>query len=123
MGLAPTPWVALLVMFFTGICNGFFNINLVTLFQLTTPTEMRGRVFSLLATVAQGLMPISMGLTGVVTDLLDQDIRLIFVATGTISLLIALAVSANREYRSYLAYQEPEGADDSASPPSATPGR
>lgn len=103
MGIAPDLPSALGIMFATGITNGFFNINLISLFQMHTPTQMRGRVFSLLGMLAQGLMPIAMGLTGVVADLMDQNIRLIYVATGTISLVIALAMSFNRPFRRYLA--------------------
>lgn len=110
MGMAPGVQSVLAIMCVAGVANGYFNITLQTLFQLTTPSDMRGRVFSLLATVTQGLTPIGMGLSGVIADLLEQNIRMIYVCTGASCLLIALAVSLSRDYRAYLAYEDgPEG--------------
>jgi MFS family permease len=106
MGMAPGVRSVLVIIFVAGVANGFFNITLQTLFQLTTPAGMRGRVFSLLATVTQGLTPIGMGLSGAIADLLEQDIRMIYVCTGASCLLIALAVSLSRDYRAYLAYED-----------------
>ena len=106
MSAAPDVLTALVIMFATGMASGFFNINLQTLFQVTTPAHMRGRVFSLLATVAQGLMPVGMAMAGVVADLLDQNIRLVFAGTGAITLLLAAAISLSREYRDYLAQDD-----------------
>ena len=102
LGLATTKLTALVLMFLTGILNGYININIATTMQLTTPSEIRGRVFGLLGTVSAGLTPISMGLSGVVADALDQNIPLIFMACGLITALLSIAVSFGREFRQFL---------------------
>jgi len=102
VGAAQTPLQAMVLVFVTGGLTGFVNISIATTLQLTTPTEKRGRVFGLLATLGGGLMPISMGLTGVVTDLVDQNVRLIFLVCGGICVLLTVLVSMNREFRQFL---------------------
>lgn len=106
LGAAPTAWAAAVVLFLVGITNGFFNVSLQTLFQLTTTPAMRGRVSSLINAVSGGLTPIAMGLTGVVADLMHQNIRLLFAGTGTLCLLTAILFAFNAPYRTYLAHEE-----------------
>jgi hypothetical protein len=56
----------------------------------------------LLHTLVGGLTPISMGLTGVVTDLLDQNVRLIYVSCGVALIAISVTLSLNRGFRRFL---------------------
>jgi hypothetical protein len=75
---------------------------------LTTPGEIRGRVFGLIGTFAGGLTPIGMGLAGVIADLTGQNIPLIFISCGVLSGLLTLMVAINRDFRAYLAYEPKE---------------
>lgn len=108
LGVILIPIVSLILMFLIGTLNGFININIITILQITTPTEMRGRVFGLLGTISAGLMPISMGLTGVVADITKQNIPLIYIACGGISALLSIVVSLSKEFRRFLAYEKKE---------------
>jgi len=108
LGVILIPIASLILMFLIGALNGFININIVTILQITTPTEMRGRVFGLLGTISAGLMPISMGLTGVVADTVNQNVPLIYIACGGISALLSIVVSLSREFRRFLAYERKE---------------
>jgi MFS family permease len=102
-----STWLAVTVSAAVGLCNGFVNINIVTIIQLTTPSGVRGRTMGLLGTLTGGLMPISMGLTGVITDLVDQNVPLMFAISGGTTTIIAALTSVNRHFRQFLAYEPP----------------
>lgn len=105
LGLVRTPFVALALTLLGGVLSGFVIINITTLLQLTTPSQVRGRVFGLLGTLSGALSPLAMGLAGVVADLTDQNIPLIYVACGVIAASLAIFLAANRDFRAYLAYE------------------
>ena len=102
-------WMALGLFVLFGILSGVVNINIMTILQISTPSKIRGRVFGLLGTLASGLAPISMGLAGVIADMIDQNIPLIYLVSGFLSAAVTVAVSADRHYREFLAYEPPEG--------------
>lgn len=110
-----TAMASLFIWVPIGILNGFTNINIMTILQTSTPSEIRGRVFGLLGTLSQGLTPIAMGLSGVVADLLDQNVPLVFMICGGIATLISIIVSFSKDFREFLAYEAKpsEQAEDS----------
>ncbi|SYZ72837.1 Major facilitator superfamily MFS_1 [Candidatus Zixiibacteriota bacterium] len=110
LGLVRSTYIALIIFFFIGLFNGTINIYISTILQVTTPTEIRGRVFSVLGTVAGGLAPIAMGLAGVIADLLNKNIPLIFILCGGISAALAILVSLGHEFREFLAHEIPRAA-------------
>jgi MFS family permease len=93
---------ALILMGIIGILNGFLHINLITVIQIATPSEIRGRVFGLLTTLTSGLMPLSMGLSGVVADLVNQNIPLIYAVCGFITLILSILTSLSKNFRRFL---------------------
>ena len=99
---------ALLLMILIGIFNGFFNINLITILQLAIPGDLRGRVFGVLITLTHGLMPISMGLAGIVFDLIGQDIVLVYAFCGITTLVLSIIISFDKEFRKFLSYEKKE---------------
>jgi len=107
LGVISSRAMALIVGLFIGILNGIVNINIITILQITTPSRIRGRVFGVLGTISGGLMPIGMGLAGVVADLADQNIPLIFLVAGLLVAACTLLVSISREFRNFLAYEAP----------------
>lgn len=106
LGLTRTPWVALGIMLLTGIETGLINVYLVTILQVTTPAEIRGRVFGVLATLAAGLMPIGMGLAGVVADLAGRNVPLIFLVCGVAATALMGWLAMRRDFRAYLQREE-----------------
>ena len=106
LGLIRIPIVALAMVIFTGVLNGFFNIIVITILQTSTPGDLRGRIFGLMNTLSMGLTPLSMGLSGIVADLTGQNIPVIYVACGLIILLLSSTVSTSREFRRFLAYEK-----------------
>ena len=103
LGIVFSPVAALTLVFLNGVLNGFFNINVMTILQITTPSEMRGRVFGLLSTFTMGLAPIALGLAGIVADLTGQNIPLIFMACGVSLAVVSVVASLSREFRDFLA--------------------
>lgn len=103
LGWSESGPLSVALMLFFGILAGAININIVTVLQLTTPSEIRGRVFGLLGTIVGGLMPIGMGLAGVVADLLDNNITLIFIICGLTVAVVNLMMALNRHFRDFMA--------------------
>ena len=103
IGLGRSPLVALALFLSLGIASGMFNISIMTILQLTTPSEIRGRVFGLLETMAAGLMPIGMGLGGIVIDLVDHKVASIFLVLGIVMSAITLLFACDRHFRDFLA--------------------
>lgn len=106
LGLVRNPTTAMALAFLGGFTSGFVTVNITTVVQITTPGEIRGRVFGLLAAISGSLTPIAMGLAGVVADLVNQNIPLIYVSCGVIMTLLSVLVSLSREFRSFLAYDQ-----------------
>ena len=105
LGVIVQPTTSLFFMFGLGIVLGFVNVSVITLLQLTTPSQMRGRVFGLLGTLSQALTPIAIGLSGLIADWTGQNIPLIYVVCGGMSFFLALYLAMNQELRSFLAYE------------------
>lgn len=61
-----------------GMAFGFTNVPMQVVNQKLTPDEFRGRVYALQGTFYQGLMPISMGLVGFMTDVVPAYAICIF---------------------------------------------
>jgi len=93
--------------FLAGVMNGFTAINITIILQLTTPSEIRGRVFGLLGTIIGAITPIAMGLSGVVADLVNQNIPVIYMFCGLLMALFSTIVAFSKKYRDYLAFESP----------------
>jgi MFS family permease len=96
------PVLALVLMIIIGVFNGFFHINIYTLLQIAIPSEIRGRAFGLLITLTGGLTPLSMGLSGIIADLVNQNIPLIYAVSGIITLSLTIITSFSKNFRSFL---------------------
>lgn len=103
LGLAHSPWVALALVCGVGLLNGLINVNLMTILQLTTPVEMRGRVFGVLRTLTEGLVPVSLTLVGVMTDLVQRNVPLVYLSCGGALALISVGVALSGECQRFLA--------------------
>lgn len=103
LGLARSPWVAMGWIFLAGLVSGFNTIHALSLAQLDTPPELRGRVLGLLETLGLSTMPIAAGLGGVVADLLHRNIPLVYFGCGGALIAVALLQASRREVRDFLA--------------------
>jgi hypothetical protein len=98
-------------IFAAGVMSGFNTIHALSLAQLTTPNELRGRVLGLLETLGLSSMPLAAGTAGVVADLLHRNIPLVYFGCGGALVALALVQAGTREVREFLAHQpSPEAA-------------
>lgn len=102
-GFCSNPLVAAMIQFFIGLVMGASGILITSALQLGTPAYIRGRVFGLMGTLGAALMPISMGLAGVFTDMLNQNVALIFVFMGAGMFLCVPIVAFNKGFHRMLA--------------------
>ena len=110
LGLAHSPWIAMAWIFGAGVMSGFNTIQVLSLAQLTTPSELRGRVLGILETLGLSSMPIAAATAGIVADLLHRNIPLVYFGCGGALIVVALVQAAKREVREFLAY-EPAAAE------------
>ncbi len=113
--------IALLLLFALGVGTGVINIGIITTMQITTPSAIRGRVFGLLGTLTTSLIPIGMGLAGVVADLVDHDIALLFRVCGVAAVVATLLIVLDRPFRDFLAYEPPRGESSASAGPTDDP--
>ena len=99
--LVNSPLIALIIMAMLGIMIGIINVTAITILQITTPSEMRGRVFGLLVTLSNGLNPIAMGVSGIVADFTNHNIPLIYTTCGGILFLVSVWLSMNQKVRDF----------------------
>lgn len=117
LGLVRAPGVALLFTLLGGLASGYVTVNITTLIQVTTPSEIRGRVVGLLAALSTALTPIGSGLAGLVAEALPKqliqtaagatrnavDVSPVFIACGLLMAVIALLLSTRGSYRAIMA--------------------
>jgi MFS family permease len=87
--LAGSTAVGCAILAVLGACNGYIGIQLITALQKITPTNMLGRMMSLIMLASLGLAPISQAITGFV---IDYSVEGLFIGAG-ILLVITSAVA------------------------------
>jgi MFS family permease len=113
-GYSGSPVIAMLLLGLVGVVGGVMNVMVISVIQLSTPSEIRGRVFGLLTTLSAGLAPVSMGLSGVVADALDGNIPLIYAFSGIGVFLVLPFLVFNGGFHRMMAY-ESSGDEESGS--------
>ena len=102
-GFATNPFLLVAANLVSGVFMGVLIVSFTTLMQATTPDELRGRVSSVMMTVMMGTVPLAMGLAGILADLVDQNIPLLFVCAGTLSGILVTGIACNKAFREFLA--------------------
>ena len=105
------PIHALIFVLLLGIGDGFINVNIMTIIQLTTPSEIRGRVFGVLAMLSGSLAPLSMGVSGFAARFLNHNVPLIYMICGSAMLLLSVIAICFRDYREFLVYDDAQEED------------
>jgi MFS transporter, DHA3 family, macrolide efflux protein len=114
LSLARSPWMTMGLIFVAGVMSGFNTIHALSLAQLTTPPELRGRVLGLFETLGLSAMPIAAGAAGVIADLLDRDIPLVYMGCGVALIVVALIQAGKSEVREFLSFEQPAEPEPSA---------
>lgn len=106
LGLIQSVGSAMAIAAVSGAATGFVGINVITIVQATTPSEIRGRAVSLMVTLSGSLAPIAMGLSGVIADLTGQNVPVIYAACGLGMMIVSVVLTANRQLRELVAYEQ-----------------
>lgn len=88
IAFAPSIWVAAPMLAFTGAANMWFLVPTITMVQVTTREELRGRVLAARQTTTRIMSTISIVLAGIAVDHLPMPI--VIAAVGAIVLAAAL---------------------------------
>ncbi len=102
LGVLSNVYGILVCFFVGGAFTGVYNIQLITLTQLNTPPGKRGRMMGLLTTLGTSLSPLGMAASGFLSDLLNHDVRLIFLSTAVILVCLTTTLAFNGHYRRFL---------------------
>lgn len=77
------------VLAFTmSIANALINVPIFTIFQKIVPDEYRGRFFGLLNTLCQGIVPLGLGVVGVISGVVPP--YLLFIIAGLLSTALSI---------------------------------
>ncbi|WP_026478492.1 MFS transporter [Alkaliphilus transvaalensis] len=79
------------------ICNSLINIPLFTALQRKVPDELRGRFFGMFNTLTQGIVPVGLGLFGILSDIVSPST--IYLGAGISSLLIGLWIVFTPDFK------------------------
>ena len=91
LSLAPSFWVALVVMFAWGINAGLAMTSHRTVLQTATEPEMMGRVMGLMMTGFMGGLPVGALVSSLLSTGLEPDMTMRVVGLGTICLASSLS--------------------------------
>lgn len=70
------------------IFNAIINVPMATVFQKRVSDEYRGRFFGMLSTLSQGIVPLGLGVFGVLADILHPSV--LFISAGLISITLSI---------------------------------
>jgi MFS family permease len=102
LGFLGNPFLALLVIFFSGAMLGIFNVNTMTIIQTSVTSELRGRVMGLVMTIANAASPLGMLAGGIAADLTDKNIPLLYAFCGGSIVVAVLLLGTRRPVMEYL---------------------
>ena len=91
------------VGFCIGAIMGFTNVYFTSIVQRRIPSEMRGRIFGFIDTIAGSTVPLGMGFGGLIFDLLDHSIPVVFGGCGAILAVFVALIARNQAFREFLA--------------------
>ena len=104
-GITSDIYSAMGLAFFVGAAIGFNSVHVNAILQMTIPSEIRGRAFGFMSTLAGSITPLGMGLGGLVFDWTGQNIPLIYIGCGIMQVLVVVIIALNRNYREFVSYE------------------
>ena len=106
LAFVSSVWVGVALLAVLGVGDGYVAVVMMTLVQRMTPTDMLGRVMSLVMLAMLGVTPLSTALAGAVIGL---GPAVLFVACGAGMLLVTVVAAACRRSWSIEAFESYEG--------------
>lgn len=81
-------WLLLIFLLIFGLVNAICNVPISVLLQSMVPDGFRGRVFGLIGTLNQGLVPISMALVGYLLDSISTSYLFFMASTAMVFVIL-----------------------------------
>lgn len=103
LGMVQRPLLALTVTFAMGVFSSMVDIFVLTLVQLSTPAEMRGRVMGLVLALAGAATPLGMAGGGILADLTGRRVPATFMTVGLLASGLVLLSATRPSFREFLA--------------------
>jgi predicted MFS family arabinose efflux permease len=103
LGQIGSRWIALAMVFATGVLAGIINVLVVSIVQRGVAAEFRGRVIGLHTMMTRVLVPIGMVGGGAIADLTGRNIPLVYGVCGTLALMSVILIAARPATRAFLA--------------------
>lgn len=102
-GFIYNKYIALLYYILGGFILGAFTIVFDTSTQIMVPENLRGRVSGAIGVISQGLMPMGMVLAGIVADVTNKNIPMIYLVCGLFLFVATLYTFVSEEPKKVLA--------------------
>ncbi|MEX2125295.1 MAG: MFS transporter [Woeseia sp.] len=115
LGFTSSRFTALGLLIAIGVLSGLINVHAITLFQTRSLPALRGRVMSLVITLATAVAPLGMLLGGILGDATGKNLPLIYGTCGAGAAIVLIAASSSTAFRSFLAAPlRPPGTEQTA---------
>lgn len=88
IGLSTAKYSVVGLLIIAGVFNAMINIPIFVIVQRMIPDEMRGKIFAMIGTMSQGLVPVSMALAGLAADYILPSFLFIIVGVGMIFVMM-----------------------------------
>jgi MFS family permease len=102
LGFSHSTWLSLAILMLIGACTGIFNLQAMTLFQLTPPPELRGRVMAFILSATSAALPLGVLLAGALGEWTDNNSQLIFMLAGVCIALTTLIAAFSDNLKLFL---------------------
>ena len=88
LGLTANYWQAIVAIGFIGIASALVSTIVPSVYQVTIPAEVMGRVSSIMLIVAQGAVPLAQATGGWILDIVGPT--MLFIGAGMIEMIVGL---------------------------------
>jgi DHA3 family macrolide efflux protein-like MFS transporter len=102
LGQLRERWIALALLFLTGLMAGLMNVLILSIIQRSTTAEFRGRVRGVHLTMAYLFAPVGLVGGGALADLTGRNVPLVFGVCGLLAMVSVLTLFCRRATRQFL---------------------
>jgi MFS family permease len=102
LGTATRPALALMIMVAIGALTGMVNVLVITLMQIRTPPQLRGRALATLIAFTGAATPLGLLAGGALGELAGANPQAVIVMAGAGAVVLSAAVLSRRTVREFL---------------------
>lgn len=105
LAIVSKPVHALVLFVALGFCTGVINIMVITIFQVGSPTGLRGRIMSVVYTLSSAVSPLGMAVGGMLGDATGMSLSAIYFGCSVLMLTTILVAISRDKFRQFLAVE------------------